>query len=307
MKPLIRAIGLSRYFGNTCALNNLTLELYPGEVLGLLGPNGAGKSTTLRILSGSLAATSGQVDIDGTNLQEHPNEAKRKLGYLPDTPPLYPELKVDEYLRFCAALRSVPSTSLVDAIARAKLRTGLMEQGTRLIGQLSKGYQQRVGIAQAIIHDPRVVILDEPTSGLDPNQLIEIRRLIRELGHLHGVILSSHILPEIQSVCSRVMILHDGRPVYSDTLGSGEPATQTWFWVGFGNPPTLEALAALPGVSKIIDQQGNRFCVETDDALEPEELSKQIVARGWGLRELTPVQQSLEQIFTRLTCGEAAS
>lgn len=214
-KLLVSAEKLNRRYGGKPAVVDVDLELRQGEILGLLGPNGAGKTTTLRMLAGSLAPSSGRVRICGLDMAEAPVRAKARLGYLPERPPLYPELTVDEYLGFCARLHGVARRARRDALASAKRDCGLADTGRRLLGNLSKGYQQRVGIAQAILHRPDVVILDEPTVGLDPNQIREIRGLIARLGENHSVLLSSHILPEIRAACSRVMIIHGGRVVFN--------------------------------------------------------------------------------------------
>lgn len=211
----VSASELSRSYGSREAVHNISFELRQGEVLGLLGPNGAGKTTTLQMLAGCLAPSTGSIEICGIDLLERPLEAKALLGYLPETPPLYRELTVDEYLHLAARLRRVPKAAIADAVEKTKQRCALTEVGKRLIGNLSKGFQQRVGIAQAIVHSPRVVILDEPTVGLDPIQIREIRSLIRELGSDHSVILSTHILPEVESVCDRIQIMHQGRLAFS--------------------------------------------------------------------------------------------
>lgn len=213
-KITVSAKDLSRSYGSRCAVDNVSFELRQGEVLGLLGPNGAGKTTTLQMLAGCLAPSTGAVEICGIDLLERPREAKALLGYLPEHPPLYRELTVDEYLHLAARLHRVPKHEIADAVSKTKQRCGLSEVGKRLVGSLSKGYQQRVGIAQAIVHKPRVVILDEPTVGLDPIQIREIRSLIRELGGEHSVILSTHILPEVESVCDRIQIMNQGKLVF---------------------------------------------------------------------------------------------
>ena len=214
----IRAQGLSRQYGNRIAVHNLNLHLERGEVLGFLGPNGAGKSTTMRMLTGNLAPDSGSVEICGISLLHQPRDAKMHIGYLPEIPPLYRELTVNEYLRFVARLHHISKPDTDAAIDQARQRCGLGDTGTMLISALSKGYQQRVGIAQAIIHSPDVVILDEPTAGLDPNQAREIRKLIQELGTTHSVILSTHILSEVEAVCSRVHIMHQGHTVLDTSM-----------------------------------------------------------------------------------------
>ncbi|MDD5329836.1 MAG: ABC transporter ATP-binding protein [Sulfuricella sp.] len=223
----LNARALSRNFGLRTAVRDVSLELRQGEVLGLLGPNGAGKTTTLQMLAGCLAPTAGAIEICGIDLLEQPRQAKALLGYLPETPPLYRELTVDEYLGLAARLRRVAKPFVAEAVESAKRRCGLTEVGKRLIGNLSKGFQQRVGIAQAIVHNPRVVILDEPTVGLDPIQIREIRSLVRELGREHSVILSTHILPEVESVCDRIQIMHQGQLVFSgnwEALKAQHPA-----------------------------------------------------------------------------------
>lgn len=214
----LNASELSRSYGSRVAVRNIGFELRQGEVLGLLGPNGAGKTTTLQMLAGCLAPSAGSVEICGIDLLEHPRQAKALLGYLPETPPLYRELSVDEYLRLAARLHRVPKHEIAAAVSQAKQRCGLSEVGKRLVGNLSKGYQQRVGIAQAIVHNPRVIILDEPTVGLDPLQIRDIRSLIRELGGEHSVILSTHILTEVESVCDRIQIMNRGELVFSGDL-----------------------------------------------------------------------------------------
>jgi ABC-2 type transport system ATP-binding protein len=214
----ISARNLSRNFGSYPAVKEINLELKHGEVLGFLGPNGAGKTTTMRMLTGNLAPSSGSVEICGIDLLDKPSDAKTHIGYLPETPPLYQELTVNEYLRLAAKLHRVNSAKIYSALDEVKLQCGLKNIGNSLISSLSKGYQQRVGIAQAIIHDPDVIILDEPTVGLDPNQMREILTLIRNLGTRRSVILSTHILSEVASVCDRVLIMHQGQMVLNDSL-----------------------------------------------------------------------------------------
>jgi ABC-2 type transport system ATP-binding protein len=231
----LSARNLTRRFGNLTVIHKVSLELKRGEVLGLLGHNGAGKTTTLQMLTGCLLPNSGEIEICGINLLRKPTLAKAQLGYLPETPPLYRELSVNDYLTFAARLRGMKTAALADALAQTMQRCGLEAVGKKIIGTLSKGYQQRVGIAQAIIHRPAVIVLDEPTVGLDPAQIREIRSLIRELGDTHSVILSTHMLSEVESVCDRVEIMHYGRLIYSDSTanmmqyGNGEMTLEEVF------------------------------------------------------------------------------
>jgi ABC-2 type transport system ATP-binding protein len=241
---LINAIGLSRYYSEHCAVNNVDVVLHKGEVLGLLGPNGAGKSTTMQMLTGNLSPSAGEIQINGIDLLDEPRNAKQQLGYLPEQPPLYRDLTVSEYLHYCARLRNVPSAQRKGVIATASERCGLQDVSKRLIGNLSKGFRQRVGIAQAILHNPAVVILDEPTVGLDPIQIREIRRLIRELGQEHGIILSTHILPEVQAVCDRVQILNRGKTVFNDTLEGVESLEKVFFDLIFREADVVHAEVA---------------------------------------------------------------
>lgn len=305
--PLVELDKVSRRYGNQIVVQALDLTLRAGEVVGFLGPNGAGKSTTMQMISGNLAPSAGRIVINGVDLLENPKAAKQQLGYLPENPPLYRELTVDEYLRYCARLNRIPRDRLDTAIDTAKQRCGLAAAGRRLIGNLSKGYQQRVGIAQAIIHDPAVVILDEPTVGLDPIQIREIRDLIRELGTRHSVLISTHLLPEVLQVCSRVEIIHQGQRVFSDsvaTLTQGGDHQSTV--VAFQHSPAEETLRALPGVTAVETLGSNRFRLHHAAHSSPADaLTRQAVAAGWGLRELTPEMIGLEQIFVELTTGDS--
>jgi len=242
---LINAIVLSRYYSEHCAVNNVDVVLHKGEVLGLLGPNGAGKSTTMQMLTGNLSPSAGEIQINGIDLLDEPRNAKQQMGYLPEQPPVYRDLTVSEYLHYCARLRNVPSAQRKGAVATASERCGLQDVSKRLIGNLSKGFRQRVGIAQAILHNPAVVILDEPTVGLDPIQIREIRSLIRELGKEHGIILSTHILPEVQAVCDRVQILNRGKTVFNDTLEGVESLEKVFFDLIFREADSAHAEVAV--------------------------------------------------------------
>lgn len=303
---LISAQNLYRDYAGLPAVQNLSFELRQGDILGFLGPNGAGKSTTMQMLAGVLAPGAGSILINGIDLLDQPQAAKKQIGYLPEVPPLYGELSVDEYLRYAAKLRGIPQKSLSDALNEAKSRCGLRDVGHRLIGNLSKGYQQRVGIAQAIIHKPAVIILDEPTVGLDPIQIREIRELIRELGQHHGVILSTHILPEVQTVCNRVQIINRGQMVFSDSIKNLENRLHsTRLIVGFDRPPPLQHLNDIAGVKMVELIGAGRFRLHlADDQPLGELIASAAVAQDWGLQELTPEKKTLEQIFVELTAGE---
>ena len=302
---LIDARELSRRYGATVAVSQLNLTLRKGEILGLLGPNGAGKSTTMKMLAGVLAQTSGSVRINGISMADDPRAAKRNLGYLPEQPPVYPELTVDEYLRYCAGLHGVARDQRPAALARAKKSCGLTDVAGRLIGNLSKGYQQRVGIAQAIIHRPAVVILDEPTVGLDPIQIREIRTLIKELGAQYSVILSSHILPEIQAVCGRVMIIDKGRSVYSEPLKAAGTEGFSTVLASFRNSPPVAGLSGIAGVKGIEALGNGQVRFHLDEAVDPREaIADAAVRGGWGLIELRAEIRTLEEIFVSLTSGD---
>ncbi len=299
--PLIQAERLSRHYGATVAVSALDLELRRGEVLGLLGPNGAGKSTTLKMLTGNLAPSAGLIRIDGIDLFERPREAKARVGYLPERPPLYPELSIEEFLAYCARLHALPKAARAAAIERAIERCGLGEMRRRLIGNLSKGYQQRVGIAQAILHSPEVVILDEPSVGLDPQQIREIRALVRELGDEHGVILSSHILPEVEQVCDRVVIIHRGEKRLDESIDSLRRRRQGGsLRLRLRQAPGIDALTAIAGVEHL-EALAETFRIEYSGESPAEALAIAAVAGDWGLLELTPEGRDLESLFLELT------
>lgn len=305
-ETFVDAKNLSRWFDQRCVVKNISIQVKCGEVLGFLGPNGAGKSTTMNMLTGNLAPTSGEIIINGVDLLERPQEAKRYIGYLPEQPPLYKTFTVDEYLRFCAKIKAVTKSNIVSAVDAAKENCGLTDVGRRLIGNLSKGYQQRVGIAQAIIHSPRVIILDEPTVGLDPIQINEIRQLIRELGKDHSVILSSHILPEIQSTCDRVQIINQGKVVYEDNLQDfADVQSVDCLLVCFENPPPAKDLEALHQVNDVEMVDEHRFKIFFQPEDDPSNTIVQAsVANHWSLTELTPLRKNLEQIFVDIISHE---
>lgn len=305
---LIEIEGLTRSFGDIRALKSVSFSLRPGQVLGFLGPNGAGKTTTMNILTGNLAPSGGSVRICGIDPVENPTAAKAHIGYLPETPPIYREFTVDEYLRFCARLHRIPRRETGQAIAKAKRRCGLTAVGHRLIGNLSKGYRQRVGIAQAIVHEPDVVILDEPTVGLDPIQIREIRELIGELGTLHGVILSTHILSEVQSVCSHVQIINGGQLLLSAPIDDLEThLTGRSLLFAWRRPPTAEQIRTLCPSTDVHELGEGQYRIRYTDNDPTDILVRASVEADWGLCRIGPEHLSLEQVFLQLTDRETSA
>lgn len=301
---LVRVSNLVRYYGNHCAVDHIDFELNTGDILGFLGPNGAGKSTTMQMLSGNLAPSEGEIQINGIDLLDNPRQAKAVIGYLPEVPPLYKEMTVDEYLKYCARLHGIERRAVKDAVTLAKTRCGLMDNGHRLIANLSKGFQQRVGIAQAILHSPEVIILDEPTVGLDPNQIREIRELIAELGKEHGIILCTHILPEVQAVCNRVQIINKGQLVYESNLEQLlEKKVTGAYEVTFLSPPTTANLDSLDCITEHQRLDEHTFLIHTGES-SIEYLVQVAVKNDWGLIKLLPHERTLEQIFIDLTTGD---
>ncbi|MCX8049368.1 MAG: ABC transporter ATP-binding protein [Methylohalobius sp.] len=310
MSYLIEAENLYRFYGDTCAVADLSLTLSKGEILGFLGPNGAGKTTTMQMLCGNLAPSAGQIRINGIDLVDEPKAAKRHLGYLPEVPPLYRELTVDEYLTYCGRLHGLRGQALRSALTTAKARCGLEGVGRRLIGNLSKGFQQRVGIAQAILHSPLVVVLDEPTVGLDPIQIREIRELICDLGREHAVLLSTHILPEVQAVCSRVLIIHKGKLALNASIAELDLRMRaSSLIVETRQPLDIDALMRVNSVQTVTQEPGQHYRYQVFFAKgenPAEDIAKLIVERGWGLLELSPVKRTIEQIFVDITQKEQA-
>jgi len=303
----IEVKNLSRYYGSLCAVNNIEFEVKRGEVLGFLGPNGAGKSTTMKMITGNLAPTSGQVTVNGIDLFDKPKQAKAHIGYLPEQPPLYNQLTVDEYLVYCAQINRVARNDINQAVSRVKQRCGLAETGNRLIANLSKGFQQRVGLAQAIIHSPDIVILDEPTVGLDPIQIREIRELIRELGKEHCIIISTHILPEVQALCDTVQIINKGQIALKDSVESLARYMQTTsLTLVMKRPPALASLSQISDIVEVEQLNDERFCLHYLPEKNPaEEIVKLSVNNDWGLVELSPHRRSLEDIFVDITTSES--
>jgi ABC-2 type transport system ATP-binding protein len=305
---------VTKRYGSLTAVDDISFRVERGEILGFLGPNGAGKTTTMRILTGYQPATDGRATVAGFDVAEQPIEAKRRTGYLPETPPLYPEMTVIEYLRFVARINGVPSGERRSQVSVAMKRTSISDMADRYCGKLSKGYRQRVGLAQAILHDPDVLILDEPTAGLDPRQIIETRQLIAELAGNHTIILSTHILPEVSQTCQRVVIINRGKVVAVDTpdnLTARLQGSQTLYLQvdteGADPVPAIEGVAGVVTVTRADHRDGITLLVDSgrgDDIRR--ELARTVVANGWGLLELRPQQMSLEEIFLQLTTEDAA-
>lgn len=302
----IEAKKLKRIFGENIAVNDVSFDLHKGEVLGFLGPNGAGKSTTMRMITGNLAPTDGTAKICGVDIIEEPKRAKENIGYLPEMRPLYKEFTVNEYLRIAAEFHNVASKSINHAIEVAKEKCGLTHMSNRLIENLSNGYQQRVGIAQAIIHNPQIVILDEPTVGLDPIQIREIRSLIKEIGKEHSVILSTHILPEVEIVCDRVQIIDKGNLVFHGSIEDLKKQRRgNKIQVGMRNTPSLLTLKKYFDVTKIDHgQDGLKIVHFKNINFSLEEFVVAAVKHKWGLFHITPHITSLEDTFVQLTKNE---
>ena len=304
----VEASELTRLYGGREAVSNVSFNLNKGEVLGFLGPNGAGKSTTMKMLTGNLAPSAGSVKICGIDMIENPKEAKALIGYLPEMRPLYKEFTVDEYLTIAARLHRVTGKNIKKAVENAKERCGLGHMSKRLIENLSNGYQQRVGIAQAIIHNPMVVILDEPTVGLDPNQIRPIRELIKDIGKEHSVILSTHILPEVELMCNHVQIIDKGKLVFNggiEVLKRHRIGNK--LLIGLRNITSVDELLKIKGVIEAELAENNMIRVRFAEGEAPHEAIVQAAVKNkWGLYQIAPDQTSLEDVFTQLTHQDAA-
>jgi ABC-2 type transport system ATP-binding protein len=314
--PLIEVQGLTKYFGERLAISEVTFSVPRGQVLGFLGPNGAGKSTTMRILTGYLSASAGTASIAGYDVFDHSLEVRRRVGYLPELAPLYSEMRVEPYLELMCKLRGVTPSHRGSRIDYVLTACGLEDRRREVIGHLSKGLRQRVGLAQAVVHDPDVLILDEPTAGLDPAQTRETRSLIADLGRQHTVILSSHILPEVSATCDRVVIINQGRLVADDTpknlgrrLSQGR-SQQVEAVVRGGPADVVQRLRELPGVEEVelsdLDDGERRLLVtgQADDLVDA--VAKAVISAGMGLRELRSRALTLEDVFLELTMEEAS-
>jgi ABC-2 type transport system ATP-binding protein len=304
MSIILKTEGLShRYSSTNWAIRDINLEIEQHGIVGLLGTNGAGKSTTMNIICGALNQTEGKVFINGIDLREHPGQAKKQIGFLPQTPPLYTDFTIDEYLIYCAELRFMEKKMIKGALEEVKERCGLTHLSSRLIGNLSGGYRQRVGIAQAIIHRPALVVFDEPTNGLDPNQLIEARKLIREIATDHSVLLSSHILSEIQLLCKEIIMIEGGRIVFSDTMDAFNNYIQpNSILLRTESPVPEAALLTIPGVSRteyLTERQVRIYFEGSQDITE--KVAAAALREGWGLREIGFDKNLLDDTFKQLS------
>jgi len=313
---MIKVEGLTKRYARNVAVKNISFEVGKGEIVGFLGKNGAGKTTTMRVLTCFLPPTEGKASIDGFDVLEQPSEVKKRIGYLPETPPLYPEMEISAYLTFVSKLKGIPAGDIPNRVAEVCERTGLAAVRNTIIGKLSKGYRQRVGIAQAIIHNPPVLILDEPTSGLDPEQQLQARQLIASLSGDHTIILSTHILSEVEQSCSRVIIINNGEIVVSDSvanLHNRKRATESVRIEVAGAPAQAvkQKLEQVTGVASVIsrDSRDGTVAYEVHGlenySVRPE-LARAVVQAGWNLTELRAVGESLEEIFLELTRSEEA-
>ena len=317
---MIKVEGLTKRYGRTVAVDNISFSVEKGQIVGFLGPNGAGKTTTMRVLTCFLPPTSGTARLAGYDVLEQPLEVKRKIGYLPETPPLYPEMAVNEYLTFVGRLKGVPKFDIARRVAEVSDLCAIGDMRTQLISRLSKGYRQRVGLAQAIIHNPDVLILDEPTAGLDPKQIIETSQLIKNLAQAgaHTIILRTHILPEVEQTCEHVIIINKGKLVATDTVenlthrlrGSEAVAVEIEARDGKLDAAAVQRrLEQVAGVSRVVPKQaGDERAHFEVESLQKRairgDLARAVVESGWNLNELRPLSLSLEEIFLELTGAE---
>ena len=309
---MIEVQHLTKRYGRVTAVDDVTFRVERGEILGFLGPNGAGKTTTMRVITGYMPPTEGRVIVAGFDVFDQPIEAKRRTGYLPETPPLYPDMTVREYLTFVARIKGVPAAERKARVEQVMKRVWVTDMASRHCGKLSKGYRQRVGLAQAVLHNPDVLVLDEPTAGLDPKQIIETRQLIKELAGDHTIILSTHILPEVSQTCQRVVIINRGRVVAVDTpenLTHRLRGAETMYVLVEAPVDATPALQAVAGVTRVTvaDRHDRAIGYEVQgvrDADIRRELARTVVAQQWGLLELRPLRMSLEEVFLQVTTEE---
>ena len=303
-EPIVKVEHLSHRYSIQWAVRDISFEIPVRGIYGLLGSNGAGKSTTMNIISGVIKQTEGNVFIRGIDARKHPVDAKRHIGFLPQKPPLYGDLTVEEYLEYCSFMRDIPTKEVNKAIDKALDRCGITHFRKRLIHNLSGGYQQRVGIAQAIIHEPAIVVLDEPTNGLDPNQIVEVRHLIKDIAEDRTVILSTHILPEVQATCGYIRMIEQGTLVFSGSVDEFDnyivPSTVEVSLIA--RPPVEDLRSGIPGVLQVEELGGTRYRLHFTDAQEAlEKVAEVSAARGWRLNGLNLEKSSLDAIFAELS------
>ena len=310
---MIEVQGLTKRYGRTTAVEDLNFSVHKGEILGFLGPNGAGKTTTMRVITCYLPPTLGKVTVAGYDVMQEPLEVKKRVGYLPETPPLYTDMRVNEMLAFAARIKGVPGRQVKQRVEQVAEKAAISDVQHKIVGHLSKGYRQRVGLAVALIHEPEVLVLDEPTAGLDPKQIIETRKLIQSLAGDHTIILSTHILPEAANTCNRIMIISNGKLVAEDTpqnLTSRLQGVETMRLLIEGPAEAAQAtLMRVEGVSRVTAMPPVNGRVEVSVETAPgqdsrKELARAVVESGWGLLEMRPMGMSLEEIFLKLTTRE---
>ena len=310
---MISVENLTKRYASKVAIDGVSFQVEKGEILGFLGPNGAGKTTTMRMITGYMPASGGTIKVDGYDVADQPLEVRRRIGYLPENPPLYTEMKVYNYLQFVGKLKGVSSSGLNDEVHRVMETVNITDVQNRIISKLSKGYKQRVGIAQAMLNDPPVLILDEPTIGLDPKQIHEVRDLVKGLAGNHTVVLSTHILPEVEQTCHRVIIIDKGKIVAVDTpqrlKAQIQGTARVLIEVDGPSVEVLSAVKALPGVAnaQIASEDGSRSRLQIESEIGRDirvEVARAMVNKGWGLLELRSENLSLEDIFIKLTTAE---
>jgi len=308
---MIKVSGVTKKYPGRLAVDHISFEVARGEIVGFLGPNGAGKTTTMRMLTGYLPMNSGRIEVAGYDVATQPKEVRRRIGYLPENCPLYPEMRVDEYLRFRAELKGVKPSARRAKINEVKEQCGLTEVGKRIIGQLSKGYRQRVGLADSLVHDPDLLVLDEPTVGLDPYQIRQVRELIKQLSEKHTILLCTHILPEVEAICERILIINEGKIVAADTEENLRKklhsCTMIELEVKAGKEEALARIDALEGMDvhtcSTLPDGWLWIEVEADATEMCVELFKLAVTAGWALRKLSEQEHSLEDTFVQITRG----
>lgn len=305
---MIKVSDLTKAYGDRLAIDHLNFEVGKGEVVGFLGPNGAGKSTTMKIITGFMAPTSGSVEVDGFDVFENPIEVKKRIGYLPEIPPVYADMKVRDYLEFCTQIKLVKPNERQARVSDAIDKTSLGDVADRLIGNLSKGFKQRVGLAQALVADPEILILDEPTVGLDPSQVVEMRKLIAGLRGQHTIVLSTHILPEVQANCDRIIIINQGKIVASEKLDviskSKSGTCRISLTVARDQKAVVEKVEAFDSVNSA-RLNGNKIEIDMSHSdSEIEKIAETVVGLRSGLLEMKVESSNLEEIFIRLTADE---